>query len=425
MAINVVVLIPGYTGSELYAQDGNVVWPVQGANINTLALERTDLKVGRVIQDKSNGDPLYAQMGNLFSDNGYSVIRYQTNDDEFDPDPYVNGNSFIEFPYDWRRTNLDVDSGDDSPMLTPGSANRLQVALTDIHNTYSQFDDQYNLYFFCHSMGGLVLRNLFDISNVEDNGWFKHVKWACTLATPHLGSPTAFAAVVDEFNWGMLDGLALPAKTVQSLIDMKDLSGGVQLNPYFQTTPNRTGWPFIYNTVSKTYTDLSDPTVLDLSDPTNPQGWVAAFLKDSIVLPTPLENMVDAQKMFNTLNYSPKVEFNCWYSKSYTPQDDVTDDGLTAIAFTIDDENGKNLQVLRESEQGDGLVTPYSGSFGTDTSFRDANGAQPLPQINVKTKVFTNIAHVDMVTDDQIYEAIKSEFPELGIEVIPAAKINN
>jgi pimeloyl-ACP methyl ester carboxylesterase len=188
---DVVVLLPGITGSVLARRDGKEVWsPSAGA------IWRAVISLGGSIKDLEL-DPGVADDGvtaprlipdvtivpGLIKIDGYSRIeRYLIDQLGLQP-----GRNYFPFPYDWRRDNRD-------------NARRLQRQAHDWLNAWraSSGAADARLVLVGHSMGGLVSRYFLECLE----GW-KTTRALITLGTPHRGSLNA----VDFLVHGMKKGI--------------------------------------------------------------------------------------------------------------------------------------------------------------------------------------------------------------------------
>ncbi|WP_406865129.1 hypothetical protein ABZO31_33630 [Streptomyces sp. HUAS MG47] len=189
---DVVVLLPGITGSVL-TKDGKDLWaPSLGAvlgaltslgrSLDALALEdddwRTDDLGDGVVAERLVPD-LHTLPG-LWKIDGYSRIeRFLTS--QFDLE---EGENYFPFPYDWRRDNR-------------AAARRLRdrshAWLRDWRLASGNDDAQ--LILIGHSMGGLVARYF-----VEAMGGWKDTRAVVTFGTPYYGSLNAVEFLVNGFS---------------------------------------------------------------------------------------------------------------------------------------------------------------------------------------------------------------------------------
>jgi pimeloyl-ACP methyl ester carboxylesterase len=188
---DVVVLLPGITGSVLARADGKEIWSPSGG-----AIWRAITSLGGSIKDLEL-DPAGSDDGvtaprlipdvtvvpGLVKIDGYSRIeRYLVEKLELIP-----GRNYFPFPYDWRRDNRQ-------------SARRLQeqgMKWLQAWRASSGATDA-RLVLIGHSMGGLVSRYFLECLE----GW-KATRALITLGTPHRGSLNA----VDFILHGMKKGV--------------------------------------------------------------------------------------------------------------------------------------------------------------------------------------------------------------------------
>jgi pimeloyl-ACP methyl ester carboxylesterase len=186
---DVVVLLPGILGSVL-ARDGKDVWaPSPGAigralwtlgrSVRSLALdgdpwEQDDLGDGVVA---TRVMPDVHIVPGLWGIDGYTAISRLIRD-HFD---VVPGETYIEFPYDWRRDNR-------------VAARRLRRLADEKLHAQRQRNPSAKLVLIGHSMGGLVARYFLECLD----GW-RDTRTLITFGTPHRGSLNALDFLVNGF----------------------------------------------------------------------------------------------------------------------------------------------------------------------------------------------------------------------------------
>ena len=417
MSRNIIVLVPGYTGSELEnPKQKKQVWPLTNKEIEKYLRIRwfplcgrrkralkylTNLigdntlqatKVPQII--KQNGkkiDSPYKKMAEYFEAEAhgqYDNILYQENV----PLPKNDHNLFIQVPYDWRRTNAYVTDDGNSGQ---GSSVTLNQALTYI---YKQLGDDINIYLVAHSMGGLVSRALLETEN-DENGkhiekpWKNRLMGLFTLGTPHLGSPTALKAICGQFSKKFLLWTIVPGRLFQGLIDMPGYSGGYELLPYFKTY---SGWNFVE--YKQTWIGLySEPAQRELKH--------SKYKLE-------LTNLLKAVNLFSQLNYkgsTPKsyginpLPYHCLYSSKFT--DKIGEPGSTCYQFSL---KKSGIKSEAQPNKGDSLVTPYSGSFGQNVK-HDCKGSIPISIKGVDSQDFPGDNHFQLPADKRILEYIKNK----------------
>ena len=188
---DVVVLLPGITGSVLARRDGKEVWsPSAGAiwrAVTSLGGSIKDLELDADAADDGVTAPRLIPdvtiVPGLIKIDGYSRIeRYLIEQLEL-----TLGSNYFPFPYDWRRDNRD-------------NAKRLQRQAHEWLKTWraSSGATDARLVLIGHSMGGLVSRYFLECLE----GW-KTTRALITLGTPHRGSVNA----VDFLVHGMKKGI--------------------------------------------------------------------------------------------------------------------------------------------------------------------------------------------------------------------------
>jgi pimeloyl-ACP methyl ester carboxylesterase len=186
---DVVVLLPGILGSVL-ARDGKEVWaPSPGAigralwtlgrSVRSLALEsdpweQDDLGDGIVA---TRVMPDVHIIPGLWGIDGYSAIS-RLICDHFD---VVPGETYLEFPYDWRRDNR-------------VAARQLRRLVDEKLHAQRQQNPSAKLVLVGHSMGGLVARYFLECLD----GWCD-TRALITFGTPHRGSLNALDFLVNGF----------------------------------------------------------------------------------------------------------------------------------------------------------------------------------------------------------------------------------
>jgi pimeloyl-ACP methyl ester carboxylesterase len=186
---DVVVLLPGILGSAL-ARDGKEIWaPSPGAigralwtlggSVRALELEddpweQDDLGDGVVA---TRVMPDIHIIPGLWGIDGYTAIS-RLICDRFD---VVPGETYIEFPYDWRRDNR-------------VAARRLRALADEKLHAQRQQNPDAKLVLVGHSMGGLVARYFLECLD----GW-RDTRMLITFGTPHRGSLNALDFLVNGF----------------------------------------------------------------------------------------------------------------------------------------------------------------------------------------------------------------------------------
>jgi pimeloyl-ACP methyl ester carboxylesterase len=181
---DVVILLPGITGSVLARADGKEVWSPspralwrtitsRGGSIADLALAGDEMDDGvtapRLIPD-------FTVVPGLVKIDGYTRIqRYIVEELGLEA-----GKNFFPFPYDWRRDNR-------------STAARLATQAMDWLHAWRASSGNANarLVLVGHSMGGLVGRYF-----LECLGGWKFTRALITLGTPHRGSLNAIDFLV-------------------------------------------------------------------------------------------------------------------------------------------------------------------------------------------------------------------------------------
>jgi pimeloyl-ACP methyl ester carboxylesterase len=186
---DVIVLLPGITGSVLQ-RDGKDVWaPTPGGALEALWSLGRSIKELALKRDPVDADDLGDGVAatrlipdvhlipDLWGIDGYSSISAMITT-TFD---VVPGRTFLELPYDWRRDNR-------------VAARKLAAtALPALHEQRKQNPDA-KLVLIGHSMGGLVARYFLECMD----GW-KDTRMLITFGTPYRGSLNALNFIVNGF----------------------------------------------------------------------------------------------------------------------------------------------------------------------------------------------------------------------------------
>lgn len=173
-----VIILPGVCGSDLYVGEDEV-WPL------ALVGNRNDLRMNEdgisVRQDVTTKDVLRERpLANFYG----PLIQFLGTQD------YVENRDLFLFPYDWRKPT--ASHLDRKPQDTFKSLDELvQRAITNNPSGARK------VILVCHSMGGLVAR-AYVLSRKD---WADKVKKIITLGTPYRGSPKAYYALVNGYDF--------------------------------------------------------------------------------------------------------------------------------------------------------------------------------------------------------------------------------
>ncbi|HXB16017.1 MAG TPA: hypothetical protein VNV44_09780 [Solirubrobacteraceae bacterium] len=216
---DLVVILPGITGSALSVK-GKAVWDVSGSAVvnGVRALGRSvdklrlpdgfgnTLPIGEQEGEPEDGVHATRLIGGLHfipgvwsPVKGYEpLVRYFL--DEFVAFRSGEGRpgNLLEFPYDWRLSNV-------------VSARRLLSAIGPELETWRRQDGKADakLVLVCHSMGGLVARWF-----LEKLGGWEYTRWLITIGTPYQGSMMA----VDALGNGLRKGPKWFGKNLTPLV---------------------------------------------------------------------------------------------------------------------------------------------------------------------------------------------------------------
>jgi pimeloyl-ACP methyl ester carboxylesterase len=184
---DVVVILPGITGSQLSVDD-NPVWALGGKSI-ALGLISLGKRLDKLRLPDGEGyaDDLRVTAPALMTDlhvipglwspiKGYDRLtsffaqRFGASPEE--------GN-LLAFPYDWRLSN-------------EVAAKRLLKTVEPVLERWRERHADAQLVLVCHSMGGLVARWFLDVL-----GGHELTRWLITIGTPYAGSVKALGALVN------------------------------------------------------------------------------------------------------------------------------------------------------------------------------------------------------------------------------------
>lgn len=228
---DVVVLLPGITGSVL-AKDGKDVWAVSpGAAFNALLTLGHSLKALAL----EHGDSLAPDLGDgvtaprVVSDvhlipgfweiDGYTGI-YDRLTTELTVD---RGQNWFDFPYDWRRDNR---------VAAAKLAEQAPRWLDDWKRSSGNADAK--LVLLAHSMGGLVSRHYLEVLG----GW-QDTRHLITFGTPYRGSLNAVNFLVN----GMKKGWGPFGLDLSELL--RSLTSVYQLLPIYPSVRTAAGGPLV------------------------------------------------------------------------------------------------------------------------------------------------------------------------------------
>lgn len=252
---DVVVLLPGITGSVL-TKDGKPVWaPSPGAALRALlSLGRTigELEVADDDWERDDlGDGVEATalmpdvhlLPGLWKIDGYGEIeKYLLDTFELTP-----GQNYFPFPYDWRRDNR-------------AAAKRLKTRTDEWLAAWRQSsgNDTARLVLIGHSMGGLVSRYF-----VESLGGWRDTRAVITFGTPFYGSLNAvdfllhgFKKKVGPFGIDLTD-LLRSCRAIHQLVPSYRCvyAGGQALTPANASMP---GWDTAWDKALREFQQTMD-----------------------------------------------------------------------------------------------------------------------------------------------------------------------
>lgn len=231
---DLVVVVPGITGSRL-SRDGREVWGASaGAVVNALLTFGRSVKDLRLPEGIGDNDPkdgvtatgvmndVHVIPGLWTPVRGYTGLvtwlrkTFTLVDAEHAaPESLVN---LVVFAYDWRLSNR-------------LSAARLgETALAALDNwRATPGHSEAKLVFLCHSMGGLVARYF-----LEHLGGAEHTRALVTFGTPHRGSLNALTELVNGHRqgwWKFKVDLTALVRSLPSMYQLLPIYGCIDVGP--------------------------------------------------------------------------------------------------------------------------------------------------------------------------------------------------
>ena len=198
---DLIIVVPGITGSVL-KKNGKIIWGMSASGLFRLMTSKDkvvqDLFLKKDSETEDNIDDgimateliKFPQMiAGLVKNSGYQDLSKMLKK-RFDlkegtvSQPDIPAN-YIEFPYDWRRTNV-------------YTANRLKRFVEERLDLLRKSEDKYanaEVILITHSMGGLISRYYLEVL-----GGRKDCKALFTLGTPHWGSMNALDFISNGYH---------------------------------------------------------------------------------------------------------------------------------------------------------------------------------------------------------------------------------
>lgn len=202
-ATNLVVVVPGITGSTLRSADGLVWAPSAGSVLNavkTFGRSVTRLRLPEGLGDEHPGDgvepvalmpSLHVLPGLWTPVKGYDLLLDRLRSlgyREGSDDPGSPPGNLLPFPYDWRLSNR-------------WNGRRLATVVEPALERWRAQGGRYadaEVVFVCHSMGGLVARWY-----IERCGGAEITHKLITLGTPYRGAAKALGQLVNGVHHGI------------------------------------------------------------------------------------------------------------------------------------------------------------------------------------------------------------------------------
>lgn len=225
---DIVVLLPGILGSVLQKDERDVWAPSRDAAVSAIFSAGRSIRELELHGDDPNvddlGDGVTAPrlmndvhlIPGLWRIDGYTRISRSIRD-AFD---VVSGESFFEFPYDWRRDNR-------------VHARRLARESHDWLTAWRERsgNDDAKLILIGHSMGGLIARHYLELLD----GW-KDTRTLITFGTPYRGSLNALDFIAN----GMKKKLG-PITLIDLTNLLRSLTSVYQLLPIYECVDDGSG----------------------------------------------------------------------------------------------------------------------------------------------------------------------------------------
>jgi pimeloyl-ACP methyl ester carboxylesterase len=364
MSTNIVVLLPGTSGSTLIKPNGIVpVWPEQVAITAVLGkngpanaaalLEGTQLIPGQILttNPKTRQPTSYATFINSF--HGYQQLNVVWPQQSQPPAPAVGAwslprtlqpNVLVGFAYDWRQDNTTT-------------AKWLQSLLGTLYLTSGQ---NCTITLVGHSMGGLVARAYLEVIGSGDP-WFGSIRRLITLGTPHFGAPLALDAIVDDVS-AVFAAIGAPDAPKMDIVI----------------------WKFVNSNFDSTYELLPPPGNSFVNDGGTsksifPFSGLSSGLQSSLRSEDfSTSNAAAATTFFSTLSYSGSPSYFCIYGTGSNT--------VTSFSFS-------NGSLTSTNGDGDEVVPSSSASF-----------AGKLPAGN--TVAVPGATHLGMPGDPQVINQV-------------------
>ncbi|MEV5310352.1 hypothetical protein [Streptomyces sp. NPDC052610] len=202
---DLIVVLPGITGSTLRSPDGLVWSPTAGAvltAIKTLGASLTRLRLPEGLGDEHPGDgvepvdlaqDVHVIPGVWTPVKGYDILLDRLRalgyrDRTAEPDPEAPPGNLLPVPYDWRLSNR---------YNGRRLAGIVEPALARWRAQGGRYADA-RLVFVCHSMGGLVARWY-----VEHCGGAEYTRKLITFGTPYRGAVQALGQLLNGVRKGI------------------------------------------------------------------------------------------------------------------------------------------------------------------------------------------------------------------------------
>jgi phospholipase A1 len=189
MPTEVLVFVPGTTGSELFdgserAWPGSLLdWTTGFSDAKFKRLMKPTLVHGDIIRSAAGGFvDIYSQWIEAFE-----AIRRGPQQLFREEPPPGTPKTLRPFPYDWR---LDLE------ITTPSFASFLDDILSTIPDA--------DIKLVCHSQGGMLGRYYLESGVFNARPAFPRISLFATFGTPHNGAPIAYAAAVGLHNTSFL-----------------------------------------------------------------------------------------------------------------------------------------------------------------------------------------------------------------------------
>ena len=272
--ISNILFLPGIQGSRLYTEEGgeeNQVWEPFG-NQDYVDLRMNDMGVSvNDVYTRDVIDEVYGVGGDIYK----GFLQYLKDIGGVFEGPYVE-----TFPYDWRKNVFDIVR--EGTKLQNGTFNKPTTTVAFL----AGISPTQKVTIIAHSNGGLLAKAL--MHELEREGKADLVDKVIFIATPHIGTPKAIAALLHGYD--QEQALNIPADAREIRTVMKNMPGVYGLLPSesYMSTLTDPLISFDNSSTTKLYRDRYGFTVSNMTEYreflNGDEGRMEEF--DTIFLPT-------------------------------------------------------------------------------------------------------------------------------------------